>query len=907
MLWTIFCALLLGLPAQIIDRSDLPPAPVDLKPEVDPQSHLAAWLQLQSSSQEIAALDTTALQERGILCLKLLNEGELSVARDCFGQILEPLRLVGSTEDVSAVLNNLGGVYQNLGKPEKARRHYNEALEIRRASGDREKEARTLNNLGSLARKVGHWQEALAHYGKAVEVELEVGGRDTEAKTRNNIAHAYLTLGDHDRALPYLEESLALRRELGNRRGEAITLNNLAFLYHQQGLPAKALAFRELSLELRRELGDRGGEARALLGMAQDHRALGRPRVALTFLEPALAHATAADNRPHRSRVLRERGELLLELGRLEEGIQDLRQALVLQREIYYRAEIISTLVALAGAENTRGRPREALDLVAEAMDLLDTLREEVGSPELRATFLASRRRAYELALESALELHRRTPKAGHDRTALDVAERARARALLDLLATSEIDPQQTVAPALRQRHDELEGRLRLLTGRQRSLARDRSKGSALDELERELVTTLAQLDQVEAQIHRAAPRDATLLRPRPIDTATMQSLLDADTSLVVFALGEARSYLWLITPNTVQSFELPPRARIEDEARRSHRALRTVEVGGVAWEQEGEALSRLVLGPVARHLTARRVAFVADGALHYVPFAALPLPDAKAGKRAPLLIERAEVVTLPSASALRELRRQQVREPRSSPRTPGAAARTLAILADPVFDPADPRLPSTTGPPQATPKTAQRSATGDPLPRLSASRREALDIAALLPSNEVWTALDTEAHRGAVLDDSLAEFRLLHFATHGFLDGQRPDLSGLMLSRFDAEGRPQEGFLSLRDIYSLRLRAKLVVLSGCRTALGKDLRGEGLVGLTHGFLHAGVPRVVASLWSVEDRATARLMAHFYRALLHDELSPAAALRDAQLQIRRERRWRDPYYWAGFILQGDWH
>ena len=194
-----------------------------------------------------------------------------------------------------------------------------------------------------------------------------------------------------------------------------------------------------------------------------------------------------------------------------------------------------------------------------------------------------------------------------------------------------------------------------------------------------------------------------------------------------------------------------------------------------------------------------------------------------------------------------------------------------------------------------------------DPLfERLPGSRLEAESIAALAPPGQSMVALDFDASRALALGDRLSRYRAVHFATHGVIDAEHPALSGLALSMVDREGRPQEGFLHLHDIYNLRLNADLVVLSGCRTALGQEVRGEGLIGLTRGFLYAGAPRVVASLWRVEDQATAALMTRFYRGLWVEGLRPAAALRAAQLSLRQERRWRDPYYWAGFILEGDW-
>ncbi|HET9317325.1 MAG TPA: CHAT domain-containing protein, partial [Vicinamibacteria bacterium] len=189
---------------------------------------------------------------------------------------------------------------------------------------------------------------------------------------------------------------------------------------------------------------------------------------------------------------------------------------------------------------------------------------------------------------------------------------------------------------------------------------------------------------------------------------------------------------------------------------------------------------------------------------------------------------------------------------------------------------------------------------------RLPYSRREAESIAATAPPGTVLLALDFNASRAQALSTELARYRIVHLATHGFVDERQPDLSGLVFSLVDRRGRPQEGFVRLRDVYGLRLPVDLVVLSGCRTGLGQQVRGEGLVGLVRGFMYAGAPRAVAGLWSVEDRATAALMLEFYRGLLGSGRPPAEALRRAQLAVRAQPRWRHPFYWAGFVLHGDW-
>jgi CHAT domain-containing protein len=300
-----------------------------------------------------------------------------------------------------------------------------------------------------------------------------------------------------------------------------------------------------------------------------------------------------------------------------------------------------------------------------------------------------------------------------------------------------------------------------------------------------------------------------------------------------------------------------------------------------------------MLLGPVAGRLSGRRLLIVADGELQYIPFGILPLPEAGGAP----LVTRYEIVNAPSASALALQRRLAAREP-----APGL----VAVLADPVFDVEDPRVAARSG--KAAPAASPlRSSPGTgPLLRLPWTRREAQAIAAAVPTGRSLLALDFRASRKTALSPELSRYRIVHFATHGLIDSQIPALSGLMLSRVGERGAPVEGFLGLGEIYNLRLGADLVVLSGCETALGKEVRGEGLVGLTQGFLYAGARQVVASLWRVEDRATAELMSRFYRALLSSGGTPAAALRQAQLAVREDKRWRSSYYWSGFVIQGDW-
>jgi CHAT domain-containing protein len=303
----------------------------------------------------------------------------------------------------------------------------------------------------------------------------------------------------------------------------------------------------------------------------------------------------------------------------------------------------------------------------------------------------------------------------------------------------------------------------------------------------------------------------------------------------------------------------------------------------------------------------------VGDGPLQFLPFGALPLPDS--GGEAPLL-SRHEVIQLPSFSVLAALRRE--REGRR------IAPRTLAVIADPVYSRDDVRTDLAAArmtasaqrdvrrgeesvSAQVEPELAETLRGGPEFRRLIFSRHEAKAILSLAPPGQSWAALDFDANVSAATGQELASARIAHFAVHGVLDTVRPALSALVFSLVDRNGNEKDGFLRLHDIYNLKLPAELVVLSACSSAIGKDIRGEGLASLMRGFMYAGAPRVIASLWQVDDEATSELMKSLYQKILGKaHLSPAAALREAQLRIMAEPRWRDPYYWAAFTFFGDW-
>lgn len=690
-----------------------------------------------------------------------------------------------------------------------------------------------------------------------------------------------------EKALEDYPRALALSRTAKDQRGQAIALTRLGTLQETLGEKQKALDYHRQALELRRGLGDRTGVAAILVRIGRIHSSLMETELGLACYREALPLARAVANP-------------------------------VLEAE---------TLYCLAKATRDEGGLDEARQLIEDAIRLVESVRAKVGNPDLRASYFATVRELFEFYTDLLMRLHQRSPGEGFDALALTATERARARSLLDLLAEAHARIRHGVDPVLLDRERSLGLLLGSKVERQARLAAsERSEGQAA-EAAKEVETLTAEYEQLESRIRAESPRYAALTQPRPLTPAEIQrDVLDDDTLFLEYALGAERSFVWAVTRAAMRSYELPQRSEIESAARSLYKRVQRppANAGDVQkYRAESARLFEMVLGPVAELLeTKKRLVVVSEGALQYVPFSALVPPEAgvSARRQAPLVATH-EIVSLPSASTLAVLRRELVgREP---------APKTLAVVADPVFEKDDVRLSRKAARPsrgqapklevaansdESRQRDLQQStrdlgiAEGNRgISRLPFTRQEAEAILALVPPAERKAALDFDASRATATSGVLSQYRFVHLATHGLLNSAHPALSGIVLSLVDRDARDQDGFLPAFEVFNLDLPAELVVLSACRTALGKEVLGEGLVGLTRAFMYAGAARVVASLWTVDDFATAELMKRFYQGMLgRQRLTPAAALRAAQIELSSQERWSHPYYWGAFVLQGDW-
>ncbi len=791
-------------------------------------------------------------------------------------------------------------------------------------------------------RLLGDNEQALTDCSESARTMHALGEDYGEAVARTGRGWSYIYLGDMDNALAEFTSALSTRRRIGDPLGESLDLIGTGWVYALRGDYDKALDYFQQSLRTLDETGDPRGRPVRLAAIGEVYRRTNRPAQAIEYLMQSLqlSRATNSD-RGGEAETLTSLGWCRYALGELAQAQEAFAEALPIRRVVGDRTGEANTMLGLAHVERRQGNLYNARLHVEAALAIVESLRANVNNEPLRLSFFALAQDYYEFYIDLLMYMQRLDPNRGYA-AALEISERARARSLLDLLNESGVDLRQGVPAELLERERAVHAQLNSAANYQRQLLSENYSAAQAAAAAKDVDDLSTALGAAEAQIRQVSPRYAALTQPQPLSAASIQhEVVDADTLLLEYALGQERSFLWAVSPDTITAYELPGRRVIEQTAVHMSElitarnrsvpdespAQRRVRVDNAdaQYKEAAVRLSRMLLAPAAAQLGTKRLAIVAPGALQLIAFGSLPtpvLPPAAAEGSAPLIVSH-EVITLPSASTLAMLRHEPMRL--------AVPTKLVAILADPIFSRDDERFGQTSLKNTAATKTAAQvesntfvatsingandnqtpisdevGPSSRPLPRLFRTRWEAEQIAALAPAGKAIQLLDFDANREMAFGAEVGGSRIIHFATHAIINNEHPELSGILLSMLDRDGHAQDGFLRAHDIFKLRLSAELVVLSACRTALGKDFKGEGLVGLTRGFMYAGTPRVIGSLWATDDKASAELMVRFYRKLLKENLAPAAALRAAQTEMWREKRWQAPYFWAGFTLQGEW-
>jgi CHAT domain-containing protein/Tfp pilus assembly protein PilF len=919
-------------------------------------------------------LRATVFNDRGV------NYSRLGEQQQALESLNEALRIYQSHQDrrgQASALNNIGYLHIGMGRYREASESFNKALPLRRAENDRNNEAALISNIASVADslgeshaalkgfvealqvwqelerqeqvrvpvttlaagfnnvalaydRLGEWQQALENYEKALSL-FRAAAPVEAAKTLDNIGELYAGLGDARRAMEYYDKAKFLA-EGKDPSAEANVLIHIGQVYVSESKLSDALTYFERALPLRKSAPEK---ANTLTNIGAVYVLQGNPRKALESYNLALKLSEASEDRRGLAITLQKIGEAHALLGEYAQALEDFNRALPLWQRVADKRGEAATLHSIALAERNQRNLPQALSRSQEALNIIESLRTKVASQRLRASYFASQQAHYELYVDLRMRLYQLDKSPVHLAATLEASEQSRARSLVDMLFEARADISRGISEDLVRREREAQQRLNDKARVQMELLNRKHTKEEAAIIEREVNDAIAEYDAVKAKIRANSPTYARLTQPHSLSLREIQQLLDEETLLLEYFLGEERSYLWLVSSNSIIGVDsLPNRAEIENRARVFYQSLTRPQAWqngtragrrsatAISDQSQAAALSQMLLGPVADRLGKKRLLIVGDGVLQYLPFGALPLPARPGGTRltspqaarpaaAPYLVEEHEIVYLPAAAALAVLR-TETGDRKSAPLS-------VAVLANPIFDAAAEPLQAakrSTLPDSKVP--TQSDSTADPtkgsilrsgleLVPLPATEKEALAIRdAIPPPGRTKIALGFEASRATVMRLQNEGYRIVHFATHADIDVEHPELSSVVLSMRDAEGRPQDGFLRLHDIYNLKLPADLIVLSACSTGLGRIIKGEGLIGLTRGFMYAGSPRIIASLWRVDDLGTSELMKRFYQHMAKEGRSPSLALRQSQIEMLRGRRWRSPYHWAGFVLQGEW-
>ena len=924
------------------------------------EESLTLWQSLEEREREADTL-------RALSALYVQKLGDNIKAKDFGEKEILLRRALGRNFQEGAARESLAFIYMEvLGDNNKALEHYQQSAESYRASSHPAKEGYALRVMTQFYSSKANLQSAQESIQKAIAIFHESGDRSEEARAYFEASAVNYNFAQWQPGIEAANNGLALARAVGNKHIEAICLGVLGSHTVKMQKPQEAIVYVKQALEILRKRGNLTEQVTQLGNLCNDYTFAGEYQQALDACTEAVSLSKKMNDAVGQVYNFYNLGKVCQLLKDWAKARESYEAALTAMYTSGYRnsieALILNYLSTVAQELNDLPGARVYSERAIEVAERTIAL---FAREDQRARYLSGSQPFYENYLNVLMRMHQEQPGKGYDAEALQVSERSRARGLIQRLAEAKADIRQGIDQSLLAKELELKKKLNAKANEQSAnatLERDPAKAAAL---KKEVAELSERLDGVGEQIRFSSPRYAALTRPKALTAVEMQQrMLAEDTVLVEFALGEKQSWLWAITPSQIASFKLPARSSIETSARKVYESLTArhakkgeseaqyqtrVDEANSTLQTESATLSQMLFGQIATKLQqewkGKRLAIVASGVLEYIPFAALPIPQ-QAETRSPtdtsttgaqirhpqfpqLLITQHEIVNLPSATTLAAIRSETVERKRSET--------SVAIIADPVFEATDPRVLSSLkkaasnkvvsglrsgGESETTPELqVSSSANADLLrsmksvsltnerggfSRLPFSREEANAIASLSPKSSLMEATDFEANRANAISGELARYRIVHFATHGLLNSEQPELSGLVLSLVDENGKPQDGFLRMHEIYNLKLPADLIVLSACQTALGKQIKGEGLVGLTRGFMYAGAQRVVASLWQVDDLATAELMKRFYRGMVKEGLRPAQALRLAQLDMLRQKRWSSAYFWAAFTIQGEW-
>lgn len=799
---------------------------------------------------------------------------------------------------------------QNL--PESQQNH-EAALAIWRELKIPYEEAQALINLGFVEYRRAEWQSAISFLMQGQSL-LDPNGYPFEmGQITISLGEIFTETGLPDAAIINLQQAANYFAQSKDNLGTVVVSLDMGKALYLAGKYDEATTTLKTTITDAEKINEPNivGWCNEILG--QVYLALNEPATALVHFEIALRTFEKSSRVMEAARVRARMGQVYAIQKNFEKANSFYSSALKTFRVLTDRLNESATLYALGQLKLDQNDLDTAGEYLRQSIDVTEDIRRTPTSSDLTVAFSATMHERYEQYIDC---LMRKKALRSADELAIDafeLSERSRARSLKELLQATQMGVIPGVDPVLGKKEQSIRQSLAVKENYKISLLSRKYDVAELKRLDAEISQLQNQYQEVVDTLGKQFSAFERLRRAQSWDLRKIQDQVigNDETVLLEYSIGPHYSYAWAVTRNGIVSYELPSEDVITDAAQKVYSLISVAPDSNTdaKLRRASDELSRLILAPLAKSLDKRRIILVADDVLNYIPFQILP---SKPGN-SELLIDTHEIVNAPSATILGELRDEtQNRKP---------ALKKLVAFGNPVFTSNYAQVIGANGneliadlhPENDRWRHALRDIevnadTLDPtnIQPLFYTTRELRNLLEIAGSDSlILTGFD--ASRETLTNTDLTQYAILHFATHGVLDPRNPENSGLFLSMVNRKAQKQNGFIGLQDIYALNARVDLVVLSACRTGLGKEAKGEGLIGVTRGFMHAGASSAVASLWSVDDEATSELMKDFYSNMLQKNMTPAAALQEAQKTIRKNPRWSAPYYWAAFTFQGDYN
>jgi CHAT domain-containing protein len=896
------------------------------------------------------------VQTLSLIAIAALRLGKAAEAKKFSQQALKISETAAHPDALATTLFAQAQINYDVGEFDLAIKHYEEALDLWKKSGSLKEQAKTLvelsyaymtndellmglkkaeesfvisneiddlrgksiakNAIGVMKSKLGKKQEALniflaseKQFPNDVDL-LEKGGM------YNHLAGIYYDFGELPMALNYRLKAFELFEKEQHLFAQLTTLSKLGIITFKLGDENKGLEYFDTGFKLAR----RANSLYFYSLFAQDLGDLyfeNNKLKALTYFKQAEANFEKLKIRTHIALIQSKIGSIYQSQGKNKLARKYFDSALRLNRETKNQLAESQNLYNLAILDAIEKKEEPALKLAEQSIEITESLYSDVVNTKLKTTYFSNVFDRYELYINLLMKMHEQSKNDSYAVQALQAAEKSRARSMLESLALSEANFVKDAESETVKREKEIRVLLNIKADKLTDFLSRNADKAETEKISTEINKLELELEEIKSNLKQSSPVYSAVRNPAPFDVADLQTnFLDENSLLLEFSFGKEQSYLWTVDKTEVNSYVLPPRDQIEnrienlrglltsrevkkDEAIEDYQK-RIAESENKYW-LEARNLSNDLFGQIAGRITNKRLILVPDGKLHYFPVSALPLPNSDQNE--PILLTN-EIIYEPSAQTLPLLAK-------NSNQT-SERVKNLLVFSDPVFSIDDVRLSAENKAIENLNTETVLSGTTrfveslNSLPRLTASKDESDSIVNIVGSSKSDIFSGFSANREQFLKAPLADYKIVHLATHGLIDEARPELSGIVFSRFDEAGEKINEFVRLQDIYALNLSADLVVLSACSTGIGKEVKGEGLMSLNNAFLQTGAESVISSFWKVDDYAAVDLMKNFYAALANEKITPSQALRQAQIKMRQNPRYSSPFYWASFNIQGNY-